>query len=161
MNNTLIGKIVGTHGVKGEVKLRSDFELKDQAFKVGNKVIIRGLEYEIERYRVHKDFDMLTFKGYNDINQILDLKGAKVYIKREDLNLSNDEYVLNDLINMTIICDDKEMGIVEDYNTGMNPLLVVNYAGKMYYIPLKGDFIEKVSLEDMRIYVNSSTKELM
>jgi len=161
MNNTLIGKIVGTHGVKGEVKLRSDFELKDQAFKVGNKVIIRGLEYEIERYRVHKDFDMLTFKGYNDINQILDLKGAKVYIKREDLNLSNDEYVLNDLINMTIICDDKEMGIVEDYNTGMNPLLVVNYAGKMYYIPLKGDFIERVSLEDMRIYVNSSTKELM
>lgn len=161
MNNTLIGKIVGTHGVKGEVKLRSDFELKDQAFKVGNRVIIRGLEYEIERYRVHKDFDMLTFKGYNDINQILDLKGAKVYIKREDLNLSNDEYVLNDLINMTIMCEDKEMGIVEDYNTGMNPLLVVNYADKMYYIPLKGDFIEKVSLEDMRIYVNSSTKELM
>ena len=161
MNNTLIGKIVGTHGVKGEVKLRSDFELKDQAFKVGNIVIIRGLEYEIERYRVHKDFDMLTFKGYNDINQILDLKGAKVYIKREDLDLKEDEYVLNDLINMNVFCDTESLGIVEDYTTGMNPLLVVNFNDKLYYIPLKGDFINKVSLEDRRVYVNPSTKELI
>ena len=161
MNNCLIGKIVGTHGVKGELKIRSDFDRKSAAFKVGNKLIIKGITYEIERYRVHKDFDMVTFKGFNDINQVIELKGSKVFINRDDLNLTNEEYVLNDLINLTVICDSEELGIIEDYQNGINPLLNVNYNDKTYYIPIKGDFIDRVSLEEGRVYVNSTTKELI
>ena len=31
-----IGKICNTHGIKGELRIKSDFELKNQVFKINN-----------------------------------------------------------------------------------------------------------------------------
>ena len=35
MEYVKIGKIVNTHGIKGELRIRSDFEYKDRVFKKG------------------------------------------------------------------------------------------------------------------------------
>ena len=80
-----IGKIVNTHGIKGEVRILSDFEKKDRVFVAGMPIYIgRKKEKEIiNSYRHHKNFEMITMKGYNDINQILKYKGLYVYIKKE------------------------------------------------------------------------------
>ena len=43
--NILIGKVVSTHGIKGELKILSDFPYKDKVFIVGNKLIIDDKEY--------------------------------------------------------------------------------------------------------------------
>ena len=40
MNNVYIGKLITTHGIKGEVRISSDFEYKDHVFVVGKKLII-------------------------------------------------------------------------------------------------------------------------
>ena len=47
MDNIYIGKIVSTHGIKGELRIISDFEYKDKVFVVGNKLIINDKEYII------------------------------------------------------------------------------------------------------------------
>ena len=39
-NKVFLGKIVSTHGIKGELRIISDFEYKDKAFKVGTYLII-------------------------------------------------------------------------------------------------------------------------
>ena len=39
-----IGKVVSTHGIKGEIKIISDFEYKDRVFVVGKKLIIDNNE---------------------------------------------------------------------------------------------------------------------
>ena len=40
MDFVYIGELVNTHGLKGEVKIISDFKEKDKVFKVGNKNVI-------------------------------------------------------------------------------------------------------------------------
>ena len=35
-----IGKIVSTHGIKGELRILSDFQYKDKVFRVGNNLVI-------------------------------------------------------------------------------------------------------------------------
>lgn len=161
MDNVFVGKLVNTHGVKGEVRIKSDFELKSKVFTKGTKVIIKGKEFVINSYRVHKEFDMVTFVGYDNINDILYLKGSNVFIKREDLELDNDDYILSDLIELDVICNGESLGVVSDYTTGGNPLLCVEYNNKQYYIPLKGDFISNVDIKEHKIEVNDSVKGLI
>ena len=69
-----IGKIVNTHGIKGEIRIISDFKYKKDVFKVGNILYVDDDKLEINSYRVHKNFDMVTFNGINDINEVLKYK---------------------------------------------------------------------------------------
>ena len=78
MNKVYIGKIVNTHGIKGELRIRSDFLYKDRVFVIGNNLIIDDKEYNIKGYRKHKTFDMVFLNDYHDINEVLTLiKGSK------------------------------------------------------------------------------------
>ena len=73
MNFVYIGELVNTHGLKGEVKIISDFKEKDKVFKVGNK-IYTGINYdclEITSYRRHQNYDMVTFKGLDKIEDVV------------------------------------------------------------------------------------------
>ena len=71
MNNVYIGKVVNTHGIKGEIRILSDFPYKDKVFLIDNEIIIGNNKYIIKSYRVHKGYDMVTLDGYNDINDVL------------------------------------------------------------------------------------------
>ena len=84
-----LGKYVNTHGIKGEIRIKSNFNYKDKAFKPGNIIKIANQEFTITSYRVHKEYDMITLKGVNNINQIIDLKGENVYIDKKYLNLND------------------------------------------------------------------------
>ena len=91
MEYIIIGKIVNTHGIKGEVRLLSNFKYKEKVF-VPEFAIYIGKEKNkevITSYRHHKMFDMITMKGITNINDVLKYKGEKVYINKEDLNLNN------------------------------------------------------------------------
>ena len=70
MKYVLIGKLVNTHGLKGEVRILSDFKYKDKIFIPGMKIYIgKNKEKQvINSYRKHKIFDMITLLGFNDIN---------------------------------------------------------------------------------------------
>ena len=79
MDKVYVGKIVSTHGIKGEIKILTQFNFKDKVFKVGNSLIIDDKEYVIKSYRVHKMFDMVTLDDYKDINEVLYLMKKKVF----------------------------------------------------------------------------------
>ena len=91
-----IGKIVNTHGIKGELRILSDFELKNKVFKKGVNLYVgpEKQEFTITGYRHHKMFDMVTFAGISNINEVLDLKGLLVYVKRGILDIESDSYFL-------------------------------------------------------------------
>lgn len=161
MENVFVGKIVNTHGIKGEIRITSDFELKKRVFKVGATVIINKQEYIIRTYRIHKNFDMITLEGFDNINQVLPFKGLNLFVKRSDLGLDNNDYLMEDLIGMDILIDGENFGRVKDYNRGQNSLLHISYQDKSYYIPLKGDFIESVDLDAKEIKASIKVKELI
>ena len=84
-----IGKIVNTHGIKGELRILSDFEFKDKVFKKGVKVYVgkKKKEFIINSYRFHKIFDMVTFEGFNSLYDVEYLKGDFLFVFEEDLTL--------------------------------------------------------------------------
>lgn len=157
MNLIYVGKIVNTHGIKGEVRLLSNFEEKDLVFKKDFKVYVGDERKEliINSYRPHKEFDMLTFRGIEDINQVLKYKGKKVYIDKEDLHLKEDEYLLEDLIGMEIIFDGEALGVVKDiYEAPQGKLLYITFA-KNYYIPYNNYYIKEIDTKKKEIHAEN------
>lgn len=156
MDYIFIGKIVSTHGIKGEVKIISDFFEKDKIFKKGFKLYITPLYHEevINTYRVHKNYDMVTFNGYNDINEILKYIGMGVYIKRSDLDLKEDEYLLSDLIGYAVYDNNKLLGKVSGINFNNNVLLKID---DIFYIPFIDEFIEKVDVKAKKIMTRNGS----
>lgn len=155
MEFVYIGKIVNTHGIKGELRILSNFDRKDIVFKPGFKFYI-GESYNQETvmsYRKHKEFDMVLFDGYDNINQVLKYLKMKVYVKREDLNLKENDYLLDDLVGLNVIFEGKSLGKVGEivYN-GSNILLSVD-GDKHFYIPNNSYFIKNVDLVKKEIDV--------
>ncbi|MBQ9834533.1 MAG: 16S rRNA processing protein RimM [Bacilli bacterium] len=152
------GKIVSTHGIKGEIRIKSNFERKEEVL-IPNFNIYIGKDYypyQIISYRHHKDFEMVTLEGINDINEALKLKSLPVYIKRADLNINKDDYVVEELILCTIMENNEKLGVIKEiiYNNGNDLLLVEGI--KKFYIPLKGNYIEKVDLENNIVYTKKA-----
>ena len=116
-----IGKIVNTHGIKGEVRIISDFSDKS-IFNVGNTLYVNDTALEIASYRVHKNYDMVTFKGIDDINDVLKYKGKDVFIKREDIN----GFIVEDLIGYEVYTN-KLVGKVDKLISNMFILFLFKY----------------------------------
>lgn len=144
-----IGKLVNTHGIKGEVRIKSNFRYKEEAFKIDNIIIINNQEYKIKNYRVHKDFDMLTFYGINDINDVINLKGKSVYIDRK--YLSNIDVLDSDIIGMDVFSNNKYYGKVVDIKKGVkNDFLEIS---NHRLIPYIDEFILNIEKKTNKIQI--------
>ena len=157
MKYVLIGKLVNTHGLKGEVRILSDFKYKDRVFIPGMKIYIGKDKVceEIDTYRHHKIFEMITMIGYNDINQVLKYKGDYVFVNKADIKLNKNEYLNEDIIGLTVYTDNRELGIVRRIeNHNGNEILFV-HGKKDVLIPYNFDIIENVDLEKKEIIVKN------
>lgn len=154
-----IGKTVSAFGIKGELKVISDFEYCDKAYKVGNKVLINNIEHIISSIRYHKNYVLLKIDNLNNINDILKYVGFNIYIKRLDLNLSKDEFLYKDLINSEVVDeDDTKLGKIIEVVNGINVLIKVK-GTKEFYIPLIDNYVKRFDL-DKKILYTKNAKEL-
>ena len=142
MNKIYVGRIVNTHGIKGELRIRSDFEFKDKVFTINNKLIIDNKEYIIRSYRKHKTFDMVMLNDYKDINDVLFLKGKNVYIDKENLKLNNNEVLDEDLLNYKVLTEDKKEGkVIEVFFSSPTNKVIRVLLDKEILIPYNKEFI--------------------
>lgn len=155
MEYIYVGKIVNTHGIKGEIRILSNFDLKEEVFKKNVNIYIgdQKIKEVINSYRHHKNYEMITLEGYTNINEVLKFKNKKVYINREEIQSLNDKILKFDIIGMKAFVDEKEIGIVNDiYNTGINYEVFEIINGKeKKLIPYHKDFIESISKENNKI----------
>jgi len=143
-----IGKIVNTHGIKGEIRILSSFPFKDKVFKINNYLIVDDKKYKIMSYRVHKNFDMVTFEGYNDINDVLFLMKKDVYVCKDDLTLDDNQVLDEDLINYTVLTNDGRRGTIKEifYASETNKILRIMLDEEVlipYYSPMVLDINKK------------------
>lgn len=154
MNYIYIGEIVNTHGIKGELRIVSDFKYKNEVFKK-DFILYVGKRKELvvlNSYRPHKQYDMVTFKGVDTINDAIPYKTDSIYAKREDIKI--DGYLNEDLIGLKVYHNDKLLGKVLDViPSNASDLLLINSRNKNQYIPLVDEFIKDVNLEDKKIKV--------
>ena len=154
-NYFVVGNIVNTQGIKGEIRVMptvddvARFKLLDHIF-VDRKGNIK--EYEVENVRFHKQFVLLKLKGVDDMNTAETLKGTVVKIT-EDMAVpcEEDEYYIKDLYDMNVVTvDGEELGVISDVIfTGANDVYAVkDNNGKEILIPAIKDCIVSVDVEN-------------
>ncbi len=154
MEKVYIGKIVNTHGIKGEIRILSDFEFKDKAFKVDTNIIIDDTNYKITSYRKHKNYDMVTLEGFTNINDVLFLLRKKVYKEKDELKLSSNEILDEDLLNFKVIDQDNNIGSITEifYASETNKLLRVLF-DKEVLIPVNSPIIKNIDSNKKEVLV--------
>lgn len=161
MNLVLLGKIVGTHGIKGEVKISSNSDFKSQRFKVGNTLYIKKnndfIPIIICSYRVHKGLDLITFNDYKNINDVLEYVNLDVYVDYNDVNdLDEDEYYFTDLLDCKVYDqDNKYLGIVIDLLEVPQGVIIEikNENNQKSLVPFNDEFIKEVDLDNKTIII--------
>lgn len=108
------GKIVNTHGVRGEVKIQvwldsPEFMRRFKTVYIDNKPV------KMLSARVHKGFVIAQLEEIGDINAAMALKNKTVFIDRNDAKLGKGEYFLCDIIGARVVDETgAEIGILED-----------------------------------------------
>ena len=154
MDKVYVGKIVSTHGIKGELKILSDFLYKDKVFVAGMKIIIDDKEYIIKSYRHHKNYEMVTLNDYHDINEVLFLLKKNVYIDKNLLLLNENEVLDEELITYKVLTNKGKEGIIKEifYASPSNKILRV-FFDKEVLIPYESFFIKKIDKSKKEIVV--------
>ena len=146
MTKIYVGKIVNTHGIKGELRIKDNLTTKqrDEIFKIGSNLIIDDKAYKITSYRVHKDYDMVTFLGFTNINEVLFLKGKSVYKSKDEINLKDEDILDSELITYKVIATNKKEGKILDIEeTGNNyKILRLLINKKQVLVPYHKDFVK-------------------
>lgn len=158
-----VGKIVGTHGLKGEIKVfpwcnNVDFINQFKKLYLDNNNTKKEINVLSSKKASNKNISILKLESVDSKNQADLLRGEILYIDREDAELDEEEYFIQDLIGMDI-CDvdseKKKYGKLEDViNTGANDIYQVKgIDNKEYFIPVIDDVVKEIDIENRVIYI--------
>ncbi|MFD2044080.1 ribosome maturation factor RimM [Ornithinibacillus salinisoli] len=157
-----IGKIVNTHGIRGDVKVLriSDF---DERFQVGETVYV-ALENKdirplvIDGHRIHKGFDLLHFEKHDNINDVEHFKGSYLKISEDQLtDLEENEFYYHEIIGCEVLTTtQEELGFVKEIlSPGANDVWVIKpKKGKEILIPYIEDVVKEIDVEAKRIVID-------
>ncbi|WP_313798700.1 ribosome maturation factor RimM [Cytobacillus sp.] len=159
-----VGKIVNTHGIKGEARVISKTDFADERYKPGNKLTLfmpdtnTPIELIIKSHRTHKSFDLLTFEGYENINDIEKMKGGILKVSEDQLGqLEEDEYYYHEIIGCTVTTlEGEEIGkIREILSPGANDVWVIKgKGGKDILIPYIKDVVKRVDVKAKNVIID-------
>ncbi|WP_410514980.1 ribosome maturation factor RimM [Paenibacillus sp. BR2-3] len=161
-----VGRLVNTHGIRGEVKILSYSDFPDVRFAAGKKLIVipengnSTFEVIVESAREHKGMFITKLKGYNDINQVEKYKGSLLKVPSSDLvELPANEYYFHQIIGCEVYTDEPESGllgtITEILTPGANHVWVVKPAkGQDILIPVIDDVVLDVDVQAKRVTIH-------
>ena len=154
-----IGKIINTHGLRGDVKVTpwtdapEDFEDIPVVYirtKTGDeKLTVSHIKYQ-------KNNLIVKFKEINDINDAEKYKGLTIYADRDDLwELEEGVYYIADLIGLDVYDESGKIGVIADvFNTGANDIYDVKREGKKnLLLPVIDDVVLDIDIEGKKITV--------
>ncbi len=155
-----VGKIINTHGLRGDVKVVAwtdspeDFEDIPVVYikkKTGNeKLTVSKIKYQ-------KNNLIVKFKEINDINEAEKYKGLIIYADRDDLwELEDGVYYIADLIGLDVYDESGKIGVIADvFNTGANDIYDVKRDGKKnLLLPVIDDVVKEIDIKNGRVIVH-------
>jgi 16S rRNA processing protein RimM len=145
------GKIVAVHGVKGEVRVQAWCDTPN--FLCGFKTLYTdggSGSLKTTAARAHKNMAIIKFDGVDAVEQAESLRGKVLYIDRDDAELPNGSYFVQDLLGLSVLDFDGggEIGVIFDISaTGANDVYHVRTNdGKTLLLPAIADVIKAVDL---------------
>lgn len=159
-----VGKIVNTQGIKGEVRVISTTDFPEERYKKGNVLFLflpkneTPVQLTIKSHRKHKNFDLLLFEGYENINEVEKFRDGIIKVPESQLvELDEGEFYFHEIIGCLVFTKHgEEVGKVTEILTpGANDVWVVKgKKGKEILIPYIDDVVKKVDLKEKIILID-------
>lgn len=133
------GKIVTTHGIRGEVKIMPLCDSAELLCEFDRLFMGKNHdEVYIERSRVFKNMVIAKLQGVDTPEAAEKLRNRLLFMHRDDLELDEDTYFIQDLMGMEVIDADTDFRygeIADVMQTGANDVYVVKGADREYLVP--------------------------
>lgn len=164
MDYIRIGKIVNTHGIKGEVKIQSCSDFDAIRYKKGNTVYLfyegQYLPFLVASFRMHKGFPLVSFQNAQNINDVEKFKECAVFMSNEDRTpLHKGEFYRDELVGLQV---NDEAGVkigivtaVEETCPGQTHLRIQREEMNDALIPFVPVFIKHVDIAQKVITIHA------
>lgn len=155
-----VGKIIGTHGIKGLLKVFS-YSGNIESLRSASAVFLKGkdgklVEHKMKSVVPHAGGFIVGLDDYSDINQVLSLSGSEICLLQSQLPPPEEgEYYWRDLIGLVVYTDGgEELGVIVDiFETGSSDIYVVRGSTKEYLIPAIADVISQVDITSNKMII--------
>ena len=152
------GKVVGTHGVRGEMRVQpccdtTSFLTKFKKFyldREGNSFL------EVVSSREHGNICLLKVKGIDSIEEAERYRGKVIYIDRADYKLQDGQYFVADIIGCEVYDANsgERLGKISDVSeTGANDVWHIENNGAEYFVPNIPEFVKNVDIENAKVMI--------
>lgn len=161
----LVGKIVNTQALRGEVRVMATTDFPEERFKIGATLaIFNGNKLvetvEVDGHRLHKNFNLLHFKGKDNINDVEKFKGFDLKVagtEREADELDENEFYYDDIIGLEVYTTDEiYLGKVREITSlPSNDVWAIQRPnkGKDILIPYIEDIVLEIDLSANRVVI--------
>ena len=148
------GKIVNTHGMRGEVKVQPwadspDFLTGFENFYINEEPI------QVLSARVHKGCVIAALKGIDDVDAAIRLKNKIIKIRKDDVELEEGRYFVSDLIGLKVLDVDtgESLGVLDDVLSLPSNNVYVIKGKREILVPAVEEFIIETNLIDGYIVI--------
>ena len=148
-----IGRIINKRGIRGELKIEPYSNSEDDFFNY-SKVFLSpdGTdERKIETCKPYKGFVYLKISGVSTPEQADLLRGKYLYVDRDDIDLSDGEVFIADIIGLDVIDlnSGRIYGKIKDVvNYGRYDTYIISSGEKEYMLPAVDDFIDRIDVDE-------------
>ncbi len=150
-----LGRIVSMQGVKGEVRIHPWCDSPEFLTQFDVVYFDEGeIEMQVEKVRTQKNIVVMKFPGIDTLEEANKLRNKVIYMDRDDIELPEGTYFIQDLIGLNIVdADDKNIvygKLVEVSKNGASDVYHVqnSQTKKMYYVPAVPKFIIETNLQE-------------
>ena len=163
MGKVLVGKIVNTCGLKGEVKVINSSDFINERYKKGNVLNIFNEEknidcmFTVSSFRQKDKFIYLKFKEITSIDEAEMYKESLIMIDSDSLSgIDNDTFYHYELLNMEVYYKNEKIGkISEITDNGPQDLLRIQNGKISFLVPFIDEFIDSIDAENKKIILRN------
>lgn len=155
-----VGKIVGTHGVRGMVRIQPWCDSAEFFCTLKSLYLAEdgSDKLSVNNSRPHGNVVIAAIKGIDSIEQAETLRNKVLYMDRRDAKLEEGQYFITDLIGCEVFDADTErlFGKISDVSqTGANDVWHINKDGKEYLIPCIDEVVISVDIDAEKIIIRA------
>lgn len=157
-----VGKIVNTHGIRGELKIVPETDFPER-FDPGSKLVIvdpqqKQTPVTVQAARLHKNMYIVKFENMHNINEVEKFKGGLLKIEEKyQGTLEEGEYYYHQIMGCTVVSEEgEELGVITDIlSPGANDVWVVSKPkAKPLLIPVIDDVVLDVDVTNKRVKIH-------
>jgi 16S rRNA processing protein RimM len=154
-----VGVVTATHGVDGELKLKSFSGEADHLLVLREALFLRGSQEKrlrLERVRPQPPGVIIKIDGVDSLERAHRLIGWEIWLPRDQAaRLGTGEYYEADLCKCSLWLGEEEIGPVRSvWDGGPAQLLeVVAKGGRTHLVPFTDHFVGAVDLDRGRIFI--------